>query len=293
MRTFQIGILTADRDQIQNPHGFTPPNYLFSTLTSLLKSGALKDERLSTPLRLFPTSPVDRHVFIDGRTDTVTPGATIAIEWKGVGEITASFPIRPMVCRENAVRMIRELTQSNSEWTVFMEDDVIVCHEFLRSIDRWLDLVDEPKRKVFSLYCPYAQAREIYVGGGYYWAQPASAYYGAQSMMFRTADLPELADYLETVMPTRPKLNWDMAVKDWTAAGEWPFICQAVPSFAQHIGQKSTRHPEKDFHFAFAWQGEHWSFDASEYERPRAIRHHGGSIGIAAPSDDGETPERW
>lgn len=170
----------------------------------------------------------------------------------------------------NALECLRVGVLTGAPWVLFLEDDIDVCHDFLGSVDRWLQEHGRRDRHMYSFATPYKHVEAAFRAGDSAWDFPAHLFYGNQALAFHRREAISALDYIEQRLPTWDTgQGFDLLLKEWVSKTypRSPMFLSSAPSFVQHIGRESTLHLGR-FHTAAGWSGPEWSYAG------RAV-HHG------------------
>jgi hypothetical protein len=146
--------------------------------------------------------------------------------------------------RETLERSLEFSLESNSEYILVLEDDLIFNRHFRHNLQKW-----EPLRQGYldfgSLYNPNARPDACSASGRFYLSAPARSY-GSQAYIFSR----EWVRYLVTHWEDTTGLA-DIRTARLTANGSKPLFYH-IPSLVQHAPVKSTwggdYHSSHDFH---------------------------------------------
>jgi hypothetical protein len=155
-------------------------------------------------------------------------------------------------CNENSLRCLKEAQKQNTEWTIFLEDDVDVINNFLESVDAWLNLCYDENVPLYSLSTNYVETRQSIIA----WKYPIERFYGTQGYCIHKNRINSLIQSLETT--TLVGLH-DMRIKEWGICYGFKHFLASCPSFIQHLGDNSSIH-EGRFHTICSWPGTNYNF---------------------------------
>lgn len=152
---------------------------------------------------------------------------------------------------ENMIRCLEEADRTRTEWTIIMADDILVCGEFLESVDQWLKDCSTPEIAFYPLGANFGSVEHPQVACRYL----TRDFYGAQCLCIHHSRTRSLADRLKA----SPTLSLpDIQIGVWANAVGSHYVLTPCPSFIQHIGRVSTQ-PNVFFDFP-SWQGEAWTY---------------------------------
>jgi hypothetical protein len=213
-----IAMRTADRSPYHN--------YLADTLAKL---------QAGRRLHLFPTSP--------------------RVNWLPDTDARVHVPDRLLTPNANASRMLLVTAEeTDAEWCLFLEDDLVFCRDFLASVEYWLETHARPDRRLYAFHAAYAEICSRTAEGE--WDYPIGAYYGCQAFALRREDALSAARWTEGSPKTR---GFDLLLKGW-ARETWPeirYFLASAPCFVQHVGRESVILPGR-FHQNQSFPGEDW-----------------------------------
>ena len=242
-QTYRIVLSTADR--------IPGPNYLVGTLNSLAKSGVFSSR---IPVKL---------VIVDtGKGVRQRAQAMIWCKTHGIdAEIVT--PERRNSTPDNAACGLCNYT--NTDWTIFLEDDIEVCGAFVESVDAWLRENAIPEIPIYPLCAAYGKnaGRERDAAT---WRYSVGGFYGTQAYAVRSVDSWDLGIFLETEAKHRDMINGhDLLIKDWLASRYPDLTYLSCPGmdFVQHIGKESSIHPGR-FHQYPHFGGPDWSYQGKD-----------------------------
>ena len=79
-------------------------------------------------------------------------------------------------CNENSLRCLKEAQKQNTEWIIFLEDDINVIDHFLESVDAWLNICYDEDIPLYSLATNYVETCQPIIS----WRYPIESFYGTQ-----------------------------------------------------------------------------------------------------------------
>ena len=152
----------------------------------------------------------------------------------------------------------------DSDWVLFMEDDIAVCHEFYRSVKRWLAKYARDDRRVVAFGAAYDYIKTNAERGLEVCDYPIDQFYGTQCFAIRGDDARSLSEYLYNHAYDREDdgTAYDLLMHDWAKA-TYPDIhhfSASCPSFVQHIGMTSSIRPRSNIHTFTSWPGKDWTY---------------------------------
>lgn len=161
--------------------------------------------------------------------------------------------------------------EQNSEtiYTIFIEDDIIFCKDFLKEVD-WY--VKELKNFIcLTFHCPYKEILEEKKKNNYFWKYPLEKFYGTQCFLMHSFNMQEFGKFIKLFANEKNIKNLKMK---YNSNGSTPmiykcldfwlkefiyykfkqeYIYATVPSLVQHIGVESTLgnkfHENQSFNF--------------------------------------------
>lgn len=229
--TFAIGIVSFDRSPTEN--------YIIPTLQSLqqdFKSPLLKN------LTIYDSGSPKPHL------NKIKPYI------EGYGKVQLSTPEERLYIQENGARCLLESSKHESEWVMFIEDDIEVCSSFLKRVNNWL--INNAKENVYAYTMCAAYPENLSAAasaGQEYWEYPVEAFYGIQCFVMKTKHARSFGEYL--LEAPGGQYN-DMHLKDWLVKqGQKVLYTPAPHSFVQHIGLISNYHKDRYHSFPFIGRG--------------------------------------
>ena len=233
-------------------------NYIHTTMKSLIKSGLFESK-----------IPFEMHLF-DGGSDS--------IEY-----LDEYYPIRNLFIHqtkfkitrnENWLRSVEFAKNTDCQYVIQIEDDLLFCKHWLGSIDAYIkkhqDLIDN--NPMVSFYAPYPEIEKRTNRKIEYWEGTFQQFYGTQCVMFKRDIALKVVDYIRDAIKTFDTYPFhfrkmphaggmvgaciDLWLQEW-GVHEYPhkaFIL-SCPAFVQHIGATKDKHLHQS-HFL----GENWSY---------------------------------
>lgn len=234
-----ISIVISTFDRSPNP------NYLFQTLESLHRAGVL-DSPLLTGLYLVDSGsasswpPVENSIFLHPKVWCVQAEQRRSAKW-------------------NCAAALRVGANSGATWVVHLEDDVLVCADFVGSLTRWLESHGADDRlNVFSGDNPGFAQKISPV-----WQYPVEMFWGMQCFAVRPNVALNIADWFET--HGLPEHNaHDIELHRWAEFHGIKSFAASAPSFVQHIGNVTSiaNNPNGGHLVSFpSWPGPEWKYE--------------------------------
>lgn len=241
--SYRIVLSTADRSP--------GPNYLVGTLNSLARSGVFSSQ---IPVKL---------VIVDtGKGVRQRAQAMIWCKTHGV-DAQILTPKRRSSTPDNAACGLCNYT--NTDWTIFLEDDIEVCGAFLESVDVWLRENATLEIPIYPLCAAYGKnaGRERDAAT---WRYSVGGFYGTQAYAIRSHECLDLGCFLKTEAALREMINGhDLLLKEWVQA-RYPdvthLLCPGM-DFVQHVGKESSIHPGR-YHAYPNFGGPDWSYQGKD-----------------------------
>lgn len=240
MRDITAAMVTIDRSPSDN--------YLSQTLHSLKSSDLLGSNRLET-LTIF-----------DSCTDSWAESIVQSDDQlRRVGIFT---PCHRLNANHNVAEALRQSGERNSNWVLFLEDDIAVCASFFDSVGAWLDDNATDEHKVFAFGAAYPQIDEYVARGLASWQYPIGAFYGTQCFAIEAIDAIDLAAYITAHCYDRESdgTAYDLLICDWAKEYGDGYFLASCPSFVQHTGRSSVIRPRAETHTFPSWPGISWSY---------------------------------
>lgn len=156
-------------------------------------------------------------------------------------------------CNENSLRCLKEAQKQNTEWIIFLEDDIDVIDHFLESVDAWLNICYDEDIPLYSLSTNYVETCQPIIS----WKYPIESFYGTQGYCIHKNYINSLIQFLETT--TLIGLH-DMRIKEWGINHGFKHFTASCPSFIQHLGNSSSIHDDGRFHTICSWPGTDYHF---------------------------------
>lgn len=256
VRDIAVVLITMDRI----PRG--KENYLPATLSNFKRAGVFNSPRLHS-----------FHI-----CDSGSPSGWLAsqVESAGLsGFISLHLDGNRLAC-ENAGYALMTGAKTDATWTLFCEDDLDLCADFLDSVGYWLDdhgsTPQSDKYRVFTFGTPYDQIRWCHERGRTSWEYNVCDFYGTQCFAIRRDDALSLGTYLLFNPRVRGIFNpnaYDLMFHDWMA-GAHPdcLFLASAPSFVQHIGAQSVCTGKETTHTFDSWPGREWSYKSTPPSDP-------------------------
>jgi hypothetical protein len=231
-------------------------DYLNQTLRDLERAGVFSSPHLKGPVHLVDSDSFIPELHYENGTRGLLPETIERLSFNTE---------RGRLLQKNAAAAIRFATSVGADWTLVLEDDIVVCNDFLGSIVRWLE-DHSGKPRMYSFGANYTQIEEAWRRGQTSWMYPVDAFYGATSLAWRTEDALSLLGWLGE----DPKLwngkEWvrdrghDLMLGRWGKATHQHFFLASAPCFVQHVGDESNRPESKGSVFRYPWPGPVWTY---------------------------------
>lgn len=272
VRDIAIVLITMDR----TPRG--KDNYLTTTLANFKRAGVFSSPRLHS-----------FHV-----CDSGSPSGWLVSEVESVGLsgfLSLHMDGNRLAC-ENAGYALVTGGKTDATWTLFCEDDLDLCVDFLDSVGRWLDDhgtgPTSDRYRVFIFGTPYPQVQWCVERDLTSWEYPVPNFYGTQCFAIRREDALSLGAYLLSNPRVRGIFNpnaYDLMFHDWMA-NTYPtpddgytdptphLFLASVPSFVQHVGRQSVCTGKDITHTFESWPGQDWSYKSDVYKWPVDPKDH-------------------
>lgn len=244
--TYAITIRTTDRQP-------KAKNYVFATLANLQRAGVFGSQ---TPFQL--------RIFADATAGPAFIEQLRAWETR-CNRLSVDTADRKPTPNGNAARALQWAAAQDSDYVIFLEDDLDFCACFLESVDAWLGTHRRPDRHLYPLCAAYPRAiRDVLRRGGESWEYPIASFYGTQGYVLPREEARRCAAYMAE-HPTYRGVHQghDLLLTDW-ARETWPEVkhfLATAPCFVQHVGEESSLHPGR-FHAYAAFAGQNWSYGA-------------------------------
>jgi len=163
---------------------------------------------------------------------------------------------------QTAMDCLRVGIDSGADWIIVCEDDIVVCRNFLESVDAWLSN-HAGEYSLYSFYGAYREILHAYKRGGSAIELGIRSFYGTQCWVVTPDNAESILRYAATdPYWSQQTTCWDLMLKDWSQA-VYPtreYFLFSAPCFVDHIGRKSALGNDAQFHQAQSWQGPEWSY---------------------------------
>jgi hypothetical protein len=163
----------------------------------------------------------------------------------------------PHNTQQNALRALEKGYENNTEWVIFLEDDVDFISNFLESVDLWLSEFYQPNILFYPLAACYVEVENKEISC---WQYPVGCFYGCQAYAIHRSQLEKLIPFFKETNKTTFFMH-DMLLQHWGKCMNSEYLLTPCPSFIQHIGQTSAIHDGRYYQYA--------SFPGKEYEYKR------------------------
>lgn len=231
---FYVTLITIDRSPKRN--------YLADTLQNLQRAG------------VFSSHLLERFAIIDGGSPSLD------FLWDAVKLIPnrrMAFYSSKTTATKNAARAFGMAGYHGSDWTLFLEDDIDVCANFLESVDAWLKKHADKGHVVYPMGANYSAIDEMAARGRDYWSYGVQSFYGTLAVAMRPTDAMLVGAHL---LASATADEYDLRIAEWAKGRGITHFLTPAPSFVQHIGAESTIRPGGDFHQYSSWRGKDWSY---------------------------------
>lgn len=222
-------------------------NYFRQTMEQLARSGLWSSQ-----------TPFELHIYDSGSKSLDFMGI-----WPSASHVTVHasyFKLHPKI---NAGRALLAGSEYPCDLVVFLEDDILVCKDFLDGVAAFTLKHDRPDYRVFTFYTPYREVEWAHAKGEACWEYPLASFYGTQGFALRREDAASLGRHLMVETNYDPNTpSYDLIMKDWHKAAypDSPYFLATVPSFVQHVGEESYLFDDVNrFHACGSFKGEQWS----------------------------------
>ncbi len=233
MKDISVVMVTVDRSP--------QPNYLSQTLSNLYRGGVFKSPRLSG-FHLIDSRNNMYHSIPDQLAELICFHG--AVEFRNANENVAEA---------------LEAGAFESDWVLFLEDDIDVCSLFLDGVGHWLDKHQKEDRRIY-----------VFGSVGYWNLNRDVAdieikhFFGTQAIALRREDARSLSEYLidHQFDKADDGSAYDLLMHGW-AKEQYPGIkmfSACYPSFVQHIGRESIIRPRPKTHQFKSWRGKDWAY---------------------------------
>jgi len=193
-----------------------PEQYFQKTLRSLLKSGILESK-----------STYDFHIVYDGTPEDPDYFNGVPKEWQihTYQDHDSEMPRTESLFRRRT-EACRIASESNTQYSILIQDDVQVCKNFLDEVKLWIDkyfteddsFVDFHNRKNQNTKMKNVSCS----------TESISPFYCAQCICFRTADIHAIA-----VLPEK-LIHWDIHLGNVFRSLGYKNCLVSYPSYVQH-----------------------------------------------------------
>lgn len=170
---------------------------------------------------------------------------------------------------DNSDHALRQALTDETDYIIFLEDDVEIIDDLIGSIDRWMHDVRCETVHFYSIGCGVRRAmRHARSRGEATWRWPLKDYFGACGLVFPRASAHAFCDaYAARPTWMREWNGLDENLKRWHRRHEptQTYILTPTTCFIDHRGTISS-HPTDDQH----WTGQYESFAGTtwRYESP-------------------------
>jgi hypothetical protein len=156
--------------------------------------------------------------------------------------------------QQNALRALEAGYNNNTEWVIFLEDDVDFISNFLESVDKWLTEFYREEILFYPLAAAYHEVENPNISC---WEYPINCFYGCQAYAIHRSQLERLIPFFRDVNEKIFFMH-DMLLQHWGICEGSPFVLTPCPSFIQHIGRTSAIHDNRFYQYG--------SFPGHDYE---------------------------
>jgi hypothetical protein len=247
---YLISMRTMDR--------FPKKSYMHKTMGSLIKSGLFES-----------IIPFELHLFDGGSTSI-----DYLRQYKSLDNLFIHKTNSKITRNENWLRSIEHIRYFNYDYVIQIEDDILVCDNWLESIDAYIKkhqkLID--KNPMTSFYAPYKEIERKTSKKIEYWEQSYQQFYGTQCILFKKDIALKVIEYIKNGIGDFDNCSFkfrgekygrgmigaciDLWLQEWGAANySDKYFLVSCPSFVQHIGEIENKHLHQS-HFL----GENWSY---------------------------------
>lgn len=158
--------------------------------------------------------------------------------------------------QQNALRALEKGYENNTEWVIFLEDDVDFISDFLESVDNWLSEFYKPE----VLFYPFGAAyQEVHDTSKKCWEYPPELFYGCQAYAIHKSQLEKLILFFREANEAQLFMH-DMLLRQWALSEKSSFLLTPCPSFIQHIGIFSSIHSGRFFEYG-SWPGKQYKYN--------------------------------
>lgn len=227
MSTYSIGIVSFDRSPTDN--------YIVPTLDSLRQDF---ESELIDNITIYDSGSPKSHIL------------KLESYIQDFKKVKLSYPIDRLYIQENGSKCLLESAKSEVDWVMFIEDDIEVCSNFIKTVDSWLQKNAREDVYAYTMAAAYPEnLKAAGLAGQDFWEYPIEAFYGIQCFLLRRDHARMFGEYL--AQAPGGQYN-DMHLKDWLASeGQRILLTPAPHSFIQHIGVVSNYHKGRYHDFPF------------------------------------------
>lgn len=233
-------------------------SYMHKTMGSLIKSGLFES-----------IIPFELHLF---------DGGSLSIDYlrqyKSLNNLFIHEVDHKITRNENWLRSIEYVKHFNCDYIIQLEDDILVCDNWLESIDSYIKkhptLIN--RNPMTSFYAPYKEIERKTAKKVDNWEQNYQQFYGTQCILFKKDIALEVVEYIKNGIENFDDCSFkfrgekygrgmiggciDLWLQEWGAANySGKHFLVSCPSFVQHIGRIKNKHLHQS-HFL----GEDWSY---------------------------------
>mgnify|MGYP003642232917 CR=1 FL=1 len=176
---------------------------------------------------------------------------------------------------ESAHHAMKAAAGDQSDFIIFLEDDIDILNDFVSSIDSWMQDVLDPHIHVYPLGCGAQRAlRRARTTGHTSWRWPLKDYFGTCGLVMRREDALDFIYVYETLPELYPAekqwmVRWncmDVNLREWhrRIEPEQTYLVTPTTCFIQHQGVVSSLSTEPS-HWTGTfqnWQGRDFIYGA-------------------------------
>lgn len=160
----------------------------------------------------------------------------------------------------NVTKALEYVEATGTAWGLFLEDDIDVIADFFDGVGLWLDNNAVDDVDLYPLGASYPNIEDLFRQGKVSsWEYPVTKFYGTQAIVIRREVIGSLTRYIrDNVYECAPDgTSYDILMSKWARLRGAQYFLTPVPSFIQHIGERSVIRPRDKVH-KFFWPGRYY-----------------------------------
>jgi hypothetical protein len=158
-------------------------------------------------------------------------------------------------------QLLRACLSDDTEWVIYLEDDIDIIDDFLGSTERWLADVATPDVLFYPLGCGVrGKVKQALAAQARRWNWPLNTFFGATGFAMRSIDAFRFLEdccFYPDAPPSYIDASLDHMMRRWHLhLSPARMVPTPVPCFVDHLGEVSSQQVEAHWTGSYVgWQG--------------------------------------